>query len=188
MKFNDLKPGDAFAFVSPENLNGAMRGEDWCFFKQEGSRYALCDAPHVWRDVDVVCGGMESDVLRGARAPFVKWHEDGFELFIFHTHQRRDGKWRMAYVLFDDGEVIFKGDDFFSPNDFDERWNVAQLLGFLSLQDGDTDREYFDEYTPQEIAWRDERAAELGLWVAFMEDDREVSPIGTFELPAAAIA
>ena len=48
MKFKDLKPGDAFAFVSPASLNGAMQGEDACFFKQEGNRYVLCDAPHEY--------------------------------------------------------------------------------------------------------------------------------------------
>ena len=188
MKFKDLKPGDAFVFVSPGSLNGAMRGEDSCFFKQEGSQYVLCDAPHEWREVDVTCGGRELEVLPAAQAPFVKWHADSFELFIFHTHQRRDGKWRMAYVLLDEGKVVFKGDDFFSPNDLDEKWNVAQLLGFLSLQDGDTDDEYFESYTPEQIAWRDERAGELSLWVSFMEGDEEDRPIGTFELPADAVA
>ena len=188
MKFKDLKPGDAFMFASLASLNGAMRDEDSCFFKQEGRRYVLCDAPHEWREVDVACGGTELEVLPGAQAPFVKWHADGFELFIFHTHQKRDGKWRMAYVLFDEDEVVFKGDDFFSPNDLDEKWNVAELLGFLSLRDGDTDDEYFESYTPEQIAWRDERAEELSLWVSFMEGDEEDSPIGTFELPADAVA
>jgi hypothetical protein len=177
VKFKDLKTGDAFAFVSPDSLDGAIRGEDSCFFKQEGSQYVLCEAPHERGEVDVTCGGMELEVLPGARAPFVKWHADSFELFIFHTHQSRDGKWRMAYVLFDEGKVIFKGDDFFSPNDLDEKWNVAQLLGFLSLKDGDTGDEYFEKYTPEQIAWRDERAAD--------EDD---SPTGTFKLPADAVA
>ena len=188
MKFKDLKPGDAFAFVSPESLNGAIRGEDSCFFKQEGSQYVLCDAPHEWRAVDVAGGGRALEVLPGARAPFVKWHADSFELFIFHTHQNRDGKWRMAYVLLDEGKVIFKDDDFFSPNDLDEKWNVAELLGFLSLRDGDTDDEYFESDTPEQTAWRDERAEELSFWVSSMEDNEEDSPIGTFELPADAVA
>jgi len=188
MKFKDLKPGDAFAFVSPESLDGAMRGEDSCFFKQEGSQYVLCDAPQEWRQVDIECGGMELGVLRGARAPFVKWHADGFELFSFHTHQRQDGKWRLAYILLDGGKVIFKGDHFFSPDDLDERWNVAQLLGFLSLGDGDTDPEYFEKYTPRQIAWRDERGGELSLWLSDMESDDEGRPVGTFELPADAVA
>ena len=188
MKFKDLKPGDAFTFASPGSLNSAMRGDDSFFFKQQGGRYVLCDAPSVPGEVDLARGGMELEVLPGAQAPFVKWHADGFELFIFHTHQKRDGKWRMAYVLLDEGKVIFKGDDFFSPNDLDEKWNVAQLLGFLSLGDGDTDDEYFESYTPEQIAWRDERAEELSLWVSFMEGDEEDSPIGTFELPADAVA
>ena len=188
MKFKDLKPGGAFVFASLGSLDGAIQGEDVFFFKQEHRRYVLCDAPNEWREVDVAGGGMELEVLPGARAPFIKWHADGFELFIFHTHQRRDGKWRMAYVLLDQGKVIFRGDDFFSPNDLDEKWNVAQLLGFLSLRDGDTDDEYFESYTPEQIAWRDERAAELGLRVSFMEDDEEDGPIGTFESPADAVA
>jgi|WetSurMetagenome_2_1015567.scaffolds.fasta_scaffold423091_1 hypothetical protein len=188
MRFKDLKPGDAFVFVATDSLNGAFRGEDACFFKQESARYVCCDAPADWREVDVTHGGMERAVLCGARAPFVRWHADQFELFVFHTYERRDGKWRLAYVLLDAGRVIFAGDDFFSPNDLDARWNVVQLLGFLSLQEGDTDPEYFASYTPEQIAWRDERAAELSLWVAFLEDEIAGGPVGTFELPADALA
>jgi hypothetical protein len=188
VKFNDLRPGDAFVFVALESLNGALRGEDACFVKQEGARYVLCEAPIEWREVEVAEGGMEREVLRGARAPFVKWRADKFEVFVFHTHQRRDGKWRLAYVLLDAGQVIFQGDDFFSPDDLDARWNVVQLLGFLSLQDGDTDPEYFASYTPEQLVWRDERAAELSLWVAFLEDENADVPVGTFELPADALA
>lgn len=66
---------------------------------------------------------------------------------------------------------IFSGDDFESPIVFsdDAGYVVQELLGFLSLNDGDTDKEYFDSYSERQIAWRDERAETLSMYV--MEDD-----------------
>jgi hypothetical protein len=48
---------------------------------------------------------------------------------------------------------------------------VAACLSFMSLRPGDTDREYFKDYTPDQMAWcQSGRAEELGCLVAMMEE------------------
>lgn len=46
------------------------------------------------------------------------------------------------------------------------KWLIINAIGFLSLQRGDTDHDYFDEYTPEQLAWtksgRAEYLASLG--------------------------
>lgn len=59
--------------------------------------------------------------------------------------------------------TLFEGDDF-SPSpchaiDSDEA--VAALMGFLTLRPGDTDGEYFDNYTPEQLAYCSQHAEAL---------------------------
>jgi len=75
----------------------------------------------------------------------------------------RDDKWVSADHYPDPEPPVFEGEDFESHTSADEPAVVASLLGFLSLQDGDTDSDYFDTYTPRQLAWRDERAETLSL-------------------------
>lgn len=60
--------------------------------------------------------------------------------------------------------VLFTGEDFAgSPMHADDSDQcVASLLGFLTLRPGDTDREYFDNYTPAQLAYCDAHAETLG--------------------------
>jgi len=99
-----------------------------------------------------------------------RWIEDDFVLELYETDNldTREHREYLGYVFYDKGVVIFKGEDFSpSPMDsLDSDSSVASLLGFLSLQDGDTDDEYFDHYTPEQLAWRDERAEELSYFAA----------------------
>jgi len=80
--------------------------------------------------------------------------------YTFHDEQ-----WSRAADS--DGIVVFQGADFESTVYADEPAVVADLLGFLSLNDGDTDDDtdddYFDHYTERQLAWRDERAETLSL-------------------------
>lgn len=80
------------------------------------------------------------------------------------------GKSELHYVLFDETEpfgrgIVFEGDDFHpSPlHAVDSDETVAALLGFLSLRPGDTDSEYFADYSDDQVAWRDRRAEDLGM-------------------------
>jgi hypothetical protein len=62
-----------------------------------------------------------------------------------------------------DGWIIFEGEDFAgSPmhaDDSDE--TLAALLGFLTLRKGDTDAEYFENYTETQLAWAQSYDAEV---------------------------
>jgi len=105
------------------------------------------------------------------------WRRSFFTLRVFDTGEMVDGKHRLSYVFSDSkhpqGAQLFVGQDFFpSPlhaTDSDE--TIAALLGFLSLGEGDTDRDYFDNYTEAQLDWRDsERREELQLLVHEMEE------------------
>jgi hypothetical protein len=102
------------------------------------------------------------------------WHAGRFHLEVFDTG-RSDwrGQTRLAYTFKDNGNVIFEGQDFAgSPlhaDDSDE--TLAALLGFLSLRPGDTDREYFDSYTPEQLEWAQHHGEELS-WLAHEMEER----------------
>ena len=117
-------------------------------------------------DVDPV--GRWRHGMEACRQPVRVWKRDTFRLDLFDTHRTdRRGKTRLAYRFSDSrmgAEPIFEGEDFCaSPLHADDSdATLAALLGFLSLQSGDTDSEYFGDYTPRQLEWRDTYAEELG--------------------------
>lgn len=76
------------------------------------------------------------------------------------------------------GDVIFEGEDFHcSPAvaiDSDEA--LRSLLGFLTLRPGDTDREYFANYTPRQWAFVHSDAESLHLFSLEEGDDETPLP------------
>lgn len=101
------------------------------------------------------------------------WQSGRFKLQVFDTG-RRDwrGQSRLAYTFTDAGNVIFESEDFAgSPLHADDSdATLAALLGFLSLRPGDTDREYFDRYTPEQLDWAMANGEELSLLAHEMEE------------------
>lgn len=65
-----------------------------------------------------------------------------------------------------DGEPIFVGEDFgASPcHAIDSDATLRSLLGFLTLRPGDTDAEYFADYTEEQHAFARSEAEYLSLW------------------------
>lgn len=61
--------------------------------------------------------------------------------------------------------TIFQGEDFsgspMNADDADE--TVAALLGFLTLRPGDTDADYFENYTPAQLDFCAQHAEALSL-------------------------
>ena len=90
------------------------------------------------------------------------------------------------YTLKRGDTVIFDGKDFTSYRSTDELTtaemrDVGQsILGFLTLRPGDTDDEYFDDYTPEQIEWRDEFAEELAMYAMAAEETAQ-TPLGNPE-------
>ena len=68
-----------------------------------------------------------------------------------------DGKERLCFDFFTpfSRKPLFVGDNFgCSPlHAINSKDAAKSLLGFLTLRPGDTDAEYFDDYTPQQLAW-----------------------------------
>lgn len=102
------------------------------------------------------------------------WRRDGFRLDLWDTGSvGMSGKYRLAYRLRDRGRTIFEGDDFHSSplHAIDSLHTVYAILGFLSLRPGETDLEYFDGYTPDQLDWcRSYRAEWLSVLVCDGEE------------------
>lgn len=84
------------------------------------------------------------------------WRKAGFTLRMWDTGRRDSrGQANIAYELKDGRKVIFAGEDFSgSPMHADDSLaTVACLLGFLTLKPGDTDLEYFANYTREQMSW-----------------------------------
>lgn len=77
-----------------------------------------------------------------------------------------DWRNRYHYLLTHDDRVIFEGHDLWSgcDDDIDYGKAVRGILGFLTLRPGDVESDYFADYTPEQIAWRDEFAEAFALY------------------------
>lgn len=113
--------------------------------------------------------------LNGGSMDLIKtWRKDGFTLRMWDTFKR---DWRgqtvIHYQLKDGRKEIFQGDDFScSPMHSDDSLHsVCSLLGFLSTREGDTDKEYFAKYTPEQLDWtRSNRCEQLSMIQYEMEE------------------
>ncbi|PSK89945.1 hypothetical protein CLV63_12449 [Murinocardiopsis flavida] len=74
-----------------------------------------------------------------------------------------DMRERWSYELFCDDRLIFAGSDLGSPSGVTEDEVAAHALLWLTLQPGDTDEEYFADYTPDQRAWCAENAETLSM-------------------------
>jgi hypothetical protein len=88
----------------------------------------------------------------------VRHKESDMVLEVFDTFKTDNmGKSRLAYDFRKSGDEkpLFSGDDFFCGRftAIDSDDCLVSLLGFLTLRPGDTDREYFDNYTEEQITW-----------------------------------
>jgi hypothetical protein len=85
---------------------------------------------------------------------------------IIHVSRQEQTGHRMTwhYVLERGETVIFEGADFSTTAGTTYGEAARGILGLLTLGEHDTDSEYFDGYTPVQIAWRDECAEQLALF------------------------
>jgi len=95
------------------------------------------------------------------------------ELYWSSERARQPGRVNLAYRFYHGGDKIFEGLHF-SPApglEVDGDESFGALLGFLSLQPGDTDDEYFEDYTPEQLAWAIEHGEELS-WIAMELEEK----------------
>lgn len=94
-----------------------------------------------------------------------QWEQDWFKIdMTVLPFKNKYDKFVIKWHFFDNDILIFEGDSFspspqFPPLSDD---SVMALISFLTLQPGDTDEEYFKDYTPEQFSWCiSERADEL---------------------------
>ena len=104
-----------------------------------------------------------------------EWKEESFHLKLYITDVYRDRE-MLGYEFYHDGKLIFEGEDF-GPGAFqaiDSDSTVAALLGFLALQKGDTDAEYFDDYTKEQLQFSEEFGEQLSMYAYDLDNPEEV--------------
>ncbi len=89
-----------------------------------------------------------------------------YSLTVWDTHRRdHRGQSVLGYelVMRDPRETVFRGEDFAgSPLHADDSdATMGALLSFLCLRPGDTDADYFRDYTPAQLDWARAESEEL---------------------------
>lgn len=98
------------------------------------------------------------------------------EMWYLGTYPLEWGRVRVGYRFHHGEELIFEGDEY-SPSPsmvFDGDESVAGLLGFFGVRPGDTDPEYFEDYTERQLEWV-ARHADTLLWY---EEELEIKAAG----------
>ena len=100
---------------------------------------------------------------------------DDYGLKVFDENELRpDGKHQLGanlYRLEDPSDVVFDCSDFGnSPlHAIDSDETIRAILTFLTLRPGDTDADYFKDYTPRQIEFTEHDAERLSIFT--IEDD-----------------
>lgn len=114
--------------------------------------------------------------------PMWTWQDPdgyGFKVELFDSNERdRYGKWAVPFKFYHKGELIFENTLWASPmHATDNRETLAAVLCFCSLKPGDTDSEFFADYSERQLEWCQEWGETLGLYEPMME---EATPQGQF--------
>lgn len=114
---------------------------------------------------DGVYKGIVSATKEKKRQYLIKtWRYNRFTVKLYDQGKEIDDRVYLSYEFLDQGKLIFQGSDF-SPSPLytiDSIKTIYALLSFLTLQMGDTDQEYFDNYTFEQLNWiQSDRAEDL---------------------------
>lgn len=104
---------------------------------------------------------MSAEPIRDVRLAY------DYRLTLWEHSVDRDGRTFLRYrFCAPNGTVLFSGEDFGVPRHeaIDSDAVVRSLLGFLTLKPGDTDRDYFQDYTPEQLAWCEGSDAQTLAW------------------------
>ena len=100
------------------------------------------------------------------------WADGDYTLEIFNYNSARKGRALLSYHFYHINDLIFEGREF-SPSPFyhyASDKSIGALLGFLSLKPGDTDKEYFEDYTQQQLAFVIQHGEYLSLLASELEN------------------
>jgi hypothetical protein len=95
------------------------------------------------------------------------WVAEDYRLEMYDTFQTSHGKSILAYEFFLKDELVFSGRDYgcAPSHTIDGDQSVAGLLAFIALKPGDTDREYFEDYTAAQLEFANEHGENLHHYV-----------------------
>lgn len=147
-------PGEGFFVSSWGDVVEAADRE-----REEDSGERRCAYCSAWCEEGEPCGSCGRDPATGDPWPEPLRHvrlDTGHALRTWDSGRTRDGRTCIKYELRDPaGEVLFAGDDFRpSPMHADDAdATLRALCGFLFLRPGDTDAEYFADYTARQRAF-----------------------------------
>lgn len=119
------------------------------------------------RNADAIGGpafAISGDILRGVAV-------GQYKLFTWDTGQSNASHNYIGYrFIAPDGKVLFQGTDIGVPKNvaIDSDESIRSVLSFLTLSPGDTDEEYFSDYTEEQRAFAEEEAPYLS---AYASDD-----------------
>ena len=112
---------------------------------------------------------MKHDIVRRCVfRPYRRGFGPAFYLTVWDTHRRCEtGQSLLGYRLRAEGKTLFGGEDLgCSPmHAIDSDECMASLMSFLTLQPGDTDPDYFADYTPAQLEFCDQHAEALSAEV-----------------------
>jgi len=80
-----------------------------------------------------------------------------------------------GYRFYSGAALVFESVDLSGPTGMSARRAAAEALCFLTLRPGDVEDDYFDDYTPAQIEWRDTYAEDLAGEVFDLLDQVGVS-------------
>lgn len=99
---------------------------------------------------------------------------DDHRLIMWQTGRRdhRDSEKTAYRLITPDGHIVFEGDEYSvgMGQCFDSDDAVRGLVGFLTCKPGDTDPEYFADYTPAQLEWVEAHAEDLSCYAMDPED------------------
>jgi len=83
-------------------------------------------------------------------------------------------RYDLSYDFYYKGKLLFSGNSF-SPSPLhscDTKEALADIVGWLSLKPGDTDAEYFDDYTEEQLRFAEFCSDDLYLWEEELRGER----------------
>lgn len=100
---------------------------------------------------------------------------NGTTLRLWDTYMTRGNKSVLRYQFKVGRKVIFDGGDFCASPMYaiDSLQTAYACLGFLTLKPGDTDSEYFENYTPDQLEWCNSSKCEYLSYDVSMWEERK---------------
>jgi hypothetical protein len=94
-----------------------------------------------------------------------QWLQDGYALYYRENYSTRKASSKIMYVFYYQGKIIFQGTEFeLSPlHKVGSKECTNHLLSFISLKPGDTDEDWFNSYTSEQLEFVTKHGEELSI-------------------------